>query len=161
YRFVGNTFLLAPGSGAAFRIFDGIESVEMHDNVFYRAGGGGIQIVRDAEASWVAGVAISGSNNWIPEESTDVPEAWTRTFTGAAPGFSNVDALDLFPAAGSALIDHGSSELASPAGRPFPSPLAAPLFLPPLHRLEPVGGAVARRVSGPLDIGAFEFLSPA
>ncbi len=34
YRFYGNTVVLAPGSSAVFRLYDGIESVEMHDNVF-------------------------------------------------------------------------------------------------------------------------------
>ena len=40
---------------AAFRLFDGIESVEMHNNVLYRQGGGAVTVLTDGDASWVNG----------------------------------------------------------------------------------------------------------
>ena len=36
YRFVHNTFVLASDSAGAFRVFDGIDSFEAHNNVFYK-----------------------------------------------------------------------------------------------------------------------------
>ena len=39
YRFVNNTFILRQGQvSPAFEIFEGIDSLEVHNNVFYRAG---------------------------------------------------------------------------------------------------------------------------
>src|SRR5262249_36773797 len=108
YRFVSNTFVLVPGSSAAFRLFDGIESVEMHNNVVYGEGEG-VTVIRDVEASWVDGVAIAGSGNWIPGGSTAVPDTWTGTVTGTDPGFEDIHSFDVRLAEGSALIAHGSS----------------------------------------------------
>ncbi len=156
YRFVGNTVILAPGSSAAFRLYDGLESVEMHDNVFYRAGGGGVQIIRDSDASWTTGKAvIAGSHNWIPTGSTEVPASWTATLSGSDPGFVNASGLDFRPTAGSPLRGQGVVNPAGPPGYPFPSPLAAPLSKPPAHAIEAFDGATPRAVGGPLDLGAF------
>jgi hypothetical protein len=158
YRFVGNTVILAPGSSAVFRLYDGIESVEMHDNVFYRAGGGGVQVVRDSDASWSTGKAvIAGSHNWVAAGSTEVPSTWTATLTGADPGFVNAASLDFRPTAGSPLRGQGVLNPSGPPGFPFPSPLAAPLFLPPQHRIEAFGAAFPRVASGATDVGAFAY----
>src|SRR5262249_10583523 len=139
YRFVGNTFLLAPGSLAVFRLYDGIDSVEMHNNVFYREGGGGVTVVRDGDANWVNGPAMSGGGSWAVQGSTDGRTTWTRTVTGVDPGFRDLAKFDVRPAAGSGLVNHSASLLPSPSGHEFPSPLAAPLFVPPLHMLEAMG----------------------
>ncbi len=156
YRFVGNTVILTPGSSAVFRLYDGIESVEMHDNVFYRAGGGGVQLLRQSDATWATGKAvIAGSHNWIPTDSTEVPDAWTSTITGINPGFVNADALDFHTASGSALRAQGVVDPAGPPGFPFPSPLAAPLFQPPPRAIEAIGAAIPRSASGAIDLGAF------
>jgi hypothetical protein len=156
YRLVGNTFLLVAKSSAALRLFDGIDSVEMHNNVFYRPGAGG-EIVRDTEASWVNGVAISGSGNWINQGSTGVPTSWSGTLTGSAPGFRDLAALDVRPAQNSALRGGGSGVLASPPGRAFPAPLVAPLFVPPLHQIEAVDAGLQRSAGSIADIGAYAF----
>ncbi|MFS8065068.1 MAG: hypothetical protein ACMG6S_01725, partial [Byssovorax sp.] len=162
YRFVGNTFVraadaVATGS-AAFRCFDSLESVEMHDNVFWRDGGGGVQIIRDSDASWTTGHAvIAGSHNWVPAGSTEVPSSWTSTLTGANPGFANAAARDFRLTAGSPLRGQGIINPASAPGFAFPSPLAAALFQPPLHRLEKLGAALPRAVAGAVDIGAFAY----
>lgn len=162
YRFVGNTVILAPGSSAVFRLYDGLESVEMHDNVFYREGGGGVQIVRDSDASWTTGKAvIAGSHNWVAAGSTEVPEGWTATLSGANPGFTDAASLDFRPTSGSALRGQGIIDPAGPPGYLFPSPLAAALFQPPMHRIEAPGAAIPRAPMAAIDIGAFAFGAPA
>ena len=45
YRFSNNTILLAADSGTVFRLFGLVESVEMHNNVFHRPGGGPITLM--------------------------------------------------------------------------------------------------------------------
>lgn len=158
YRFVGNTVILAPGSSAVFRLYDGIESVEMHDNVFYRAGGGGVQVIRDSDASWTTGHAvIAGSHNWVAAGSTEVPSSWTATLTGADPGFVNAAGRDFRPTAASPLRGQGIVNPASAPGFAFPSPLAAARFQPPQHRIEPLGAALPRLATGAVDIGAFAY----
>ena len=47
YRFVNNT--VVSGSSSVFRLFDGIGSLEAHNNVFYRSGGA-VSLVRTAES---------------------------------------------------------------------------------------------------------------
>ncbi|WP_437571310.1 right-handed parallel beta-helix repeat-containing protein [Sorangium sp. So ce542] len=157
FRFVNNTFLLAPGSRPAIRMFDGIESVEMSNNVFYRRGGGGVEVYVDRSASWVTGAAlIAGANNWVPSGSSAIPAAWTGTLQGADPGFADVGSMDLRPSAGSPLVDAGARWTPSPAGHPFPSPLAAPRFAP-ARGVRAVSGAPQRTTAGAIDIGAYEF----
>lgn len=153
YRFVNNTFL--SGSAAVFRIFDGIESIEMHNNVFYREGGP-VAVMRTVEADWVAGEQIAGSRNWVANGAVAVPAQWTETLFGASPGFENLTGNDLRPAAGSPLLDQGTSAPAGPPGFPFPDPLFPPLFHPPARQVGVPGSAEPRPVAGALDIGAFE-----
>ncbi|WP_437279508.1 right-handed parallel beta-helix repeat-containing protein [Sorangium sp. So ce375] len=156
FRFVNNTFLLAPGSRPAIRMFDGIESVEMSNNVFYRLGGGGVEVYVDRSASWKTGTAlISGANNWVPSGSSALPAAWTGTLQGADPGFTNVGSLDLRPASNSPLVDAGSRSTPSPAGHPFPKPLAAPQSSP-MRSARAASGPLQRPAAGAIDIGAYE-----
>jgi len=158
YRFVGNTVILAPDSGAVFRLYDGIESVEMHDNVFYRAGGEGVQIVRESDATWSIGHSvIAGSHNWVAEGSTTVPASWTKTITGVDPGFIDAASRNFGLTAGSPLRGQGVVGPSGPPGFAFPSPLAAPQFQPPPHRIEAFGTASPRVATGAIDIGAFAY----
>ena len=46
YRFVNNTIITTTGSGAVFRLFDELESVEMHNNVIVTNGTGGPNVMR-------------------------------------------------------------------------------------------------------------------
>lgn len=153
YRFVNNTFLC--GSSAAFRIFGGIESIEMHNNVFYREGGA-VTITRTAEAAWVAGEQIAGTQNWVLAGASAVPAQWTGTIFGTNPGFSNLAGNDVRPAAGSPLLDAGTSAPAGPPGYAFPGPLFPPARHPPMHELQVPGTAESRLPAGSIDIGAFE-----
>jgi hypothetical protein len=108
YRFVNNTFIGAFDT-TVFRIFDGIESIEMHNNVIWNTTGGPMRITRTVEAAWVAGEKWAGSNNWIPTGSTFIPGPWTGTKTGTDPGFTNVATYDLTPTATSPLLNAGAT----------------------------------------------------
>ena len=161
YRFLNNTFVsnsTANGS-AVFRCFDALESVEMHNNVFYSVpSGGGLRIIRDAEAIWVSGRQISGQHNWLETGSTDLPTAveWTASVTGANPGFVNLAAHDLRPAPGSPLIDAGTAGGTPAPGFPFPNPLPLPLYVPPAAAVQTGDPAPPRQIIATIDIGAYE-----
>jgi hypothetical protein len=152
YRFAFNTIIA--GTGAVFRCFDSLESVEMHGNVFHGTGGS-LNLMRVAEAAWTQGHAvIAGSGNWITTGAANVPAEWIETRQGIEPGFVSLADNDLRPKAGSPLIDAGPSAPAGPAGFAFPSPAFPPVFSPPFRTLavEPL----ARPADGKLDIGAYE-----
>ena len=159
YRFVNNTFILRQGQvSPAFEIFEGIDSLEVHNNVFYRPGNEPIdKVVLETRVRWVAGQVSVGTNNWLPVGSAMIPTGWTNTVFGTNPGFANLSTLDLRPAAGSALIGAGNNAPASPAGHPFINPLWPPAFHPPLHVLLAPGTAAARPSDGLIDIGAYEY----
>lgn len=158
YRFVNNTVVVEPGGPAVFRLFDGLESVEMHNNVFIAADGGPVDLVREAEAAWATGARlIGGSNNWVSDGSTTVPPEWTGTAQGAEAGFLDLAALDVRPREGSPLIDGGGPAEGALAGHEVPSPLGAPEWEPPLQSAEAPGAAVARPMVGAIDVGAYEF----
>lgn len=153
YRFVNNT--IAMGSSAVFRLFDSLESVEMHNNVFVQLEGTGAPIVRLVEARWTTGApVIAGRNNWVQTGATQVPAQWTGTVSGLSPGFADVSTSNLGPAPTSILVNAGSPAPTSPPGFPFPSPAFPPLFVPP-GRVSPLY-AQSRPVDGFIDIGAFE-----
>jgi hypothetical protein len=158
YRFLNNTIVLGNATSApAFRIFDGIDSVEMHNNVLYRQGGGAVTVYTDGDAEWVNGRSITGKNNWVTSGSTAIPSTWAGTLTGSNPGFTDVAGRTLRPASTSALRDAGTSSPTSASGRAFPSPLAAATFEPPVHVLPAPGTAVSRVNVGSVDIGAYEY----
>jgi chitodextrinase len=153
YRFMNNTFIQLNGDPESeiFAHFD-VESVEMHNNVFYIASA---VVFDDSETDWVYGRRVSGSNNWV-HSGAGYPAEWTGTVTGTNPGFVDMAAGLLRPAAGSPLVDAGTATMQSPAGSPFPNPLMVPLFHPPQAALIAVGTAELRPVDGAIDIGAFE-----
>jgi MYXO-CTERM domain-containing protein len=155
YRFVNNTVVLAPGdTSAIFRLFEGLESVEMHNNVFVRRGGGGVNVIREVEAVWATGSRlIAGSHNWVPTGSENVPPEWTDTIMGSDPGLVDVDAFDLAIALESApIVDQGAIPTPNFDAAPFPSPLERPLSSPAHGAL-----GVARPVVGAIDLGAYEY----
>ena len=149
YRFVNNTIITATGSSAVFRLFDELESVEMHNNIIVTNGTGGPNVMRAnaAEFMWVSGVNIAGSNNWVMTGATNIPTQWTGTVSGASAGLTNLMS-DPRPAAGSPIANAGNASLLSPAGFAFPNPLWPPGFHPPLRALIPAGSAMARPGNG-------------
>jgi hypothetical protein len=157
YRFVNNTILTMPGGSAVFRLFDELESVEMHNNIIVTNGSGGPNVLRAAagEFMWVNGTNIAGSNNWVMTGATNIPTQWTGTVMGASPGLANLTS-DPRPAAGSPVVGAGTANLSGPAGFAFPGPLWPPGFHPPLQALIAAGSAVARPSDAAIDIGAFE-----
>ncbi|WP_437333442.1 right-handed parallel beta-helix repeat-containing protein [Sorangium sp. So ce394] len=156
YRFVNNTFLLMQGSNAAIHLFDGIESIELHNNIFHRVGGGSVQIFRD-DAKWATGSpVIKGVNNAAPK-GTAVPSTFANTQFVDDPGFTSLDRRDVTLLSSSPLLNKGVSQISGISGYPFPKPLASPLFHPPKGALEAVGTARQRTAVGAMDIGAFEF----
>jgi hypothetical protein len=160
YRFVNNTVIVASADAAVFRLFDGLESVEAHNNAFYGAGGDGVRLMRQVEAVWADGEAFAGTYNWVSEGSVDVPTAWTDTLTGSDPGFVDGDAaggLDLFPIEASPLVNAGTSATAVTGEHAFPSPLLAPSSMPPMQAIDAYGEAAARPDDGEIDLGAYEF----
>lgn len=157
YRFLNNTVVMGNAStSAVFRPFDGIESVELHNNALYRQGGGAVKVLDDSDATWANGRVVTGSNNWVTTGSTLVPSTWTNTHTGSNPGFNNVSGRDLGLTASSPLHDIGNSSPASPSGHPFPRPEPSARFEPPRHVLQAVGSATQRKVVGTIDDGAYE-----
>jgi hypothetical protein len=153
YRFMNNTFIhrnVDPAS-QIFAHF-GVESVEMHNNVFYIISS---VVFDDSEAIWAFGRRVSGANNWV-YSGAGFPAEWTGTLTGSTPEFFDMANDLLIPASGSILVDAGTATMTSPLGSPFPNPLAAPLFHPPQAALIPVGTAEHRPADGAIDIGAFE-----
>ena len=152
YRFVNNTVIA--GTAAIFRCFDSLESVEMHNNVFHRPGGG-LNMIRVLEASWTTGQGVlAGSNNWITAGAANVPMEWTGTLQGTDPGFSAFALQDLRPSPSSPLVNAGAATVQGPPGFAFPNPLFPPASGPPMHVL--AGAPIERPVRGALDIGAYE-----
>lgn len=156
YRFVNNTVIVHSGTKSVFRLFDGLESVEMHNNVFAGTMGSSFTLIRDAEAKWAKGQAIiGGSNNWIFTGKA-TPSQWTNTIKGSSPGFVNAATFDFTPTSASPLKNAGNAMPTSPAAAPFPNPLGQPLFMPPARKIEPLR---PRASIGVIDIGAIEVQS--
>jgi hypothetical protein len=156
YRFVNNTVILQPGNSGVFQLFDGIESLESHNNVLFTVDGSAANVEQTSDAVWVTGSETeSGTANWVPAGATNIPPSWTGTITGANPSFVSLTSPDLHPTAQSPLVDRGGPATQSPPGHPFPSPLLLPAYEPPMHA---VGSTPTMRpVVGPIDIGAFEY----
>lgn len=153
YRFVNNTIIC--GTSAVFRCFDTLETIEMHNNVFFRQSGN-LNIIRTSDALWVHDTAvIAGSDNWVCQGAANIPSQWTGTIEGSDPGFVNFSEMDLRILPGSPLIGEGNQTPSSPQGFQFPNPLFPPLFHPPLH--ESILNPVERPVDGQIDIGAYEY----
>jgi hypothetical protein len=150
YRFVNNTFLLAASSGSAIRVFDAAESIEAHNNVFYREGGGSIELIRTVEASPLP--AVYGTHNWIQGGSA-IPAGWTGSISGTAPGFASMAGLDLHPASGSAILDQGQANPVTFPSHPFTNPLGIPGFESAPNAISTI---TRRAGSDAIDIGAFE-----
>jgi MYXO-CTERM domain-containing protein len=143
-----------------FRLFDGIESLEAHNNVIFQTGSGDAQIVRDAEAEWVGGVRrVAGVANFVIEGTgvRDVPPEWEGTLRGADPMFEAASADDYRPADTSNLVDAADPSPRGVPGYAFPRPELSPFYVPPFRGPLAVGTAAARPIVGAeLDIGAFE-----
>lgn len=159
YRFVNNTFVVGPEASVALRMQEGVESVELHNNVFFKQGDGEVQLLRHTDPIG-SDPSVRGSNNWIQDGFTDVPEGLSASVRGGSPGFANVGGFDLRPGAGSSLIDAGAASTALQDAHAMPKPLDAPVFVPPYRMRLSAGTQVSRPKTGAMDIGAYEQGSP-
>jgi hypothetical protein len=155
-RFANNTILVTSGEDATvFRVFDGIQAVEAHNNVIFASAGGTIRVERTVEAVWANGRQVGGSNNWVPDDATFVPPEWSGTLQGTDPGFANVALRDFAPGPASQLRD-----AANPSPQPVPGYAVPGTLFPPLYQPRGVhvapGSATPRPADGALDIGAIE-----
>ncbi len=157
YRFVHNTVLRTGGGQATvFRLFDGIESLQASNNVFFNPGPSALRIIREVEAIWLNGsTQIVGDRNWIEDGSSFIPAGFSASLVGADPGFADLGALNLTPAAASPLVN---AAVLTPqvAGFEISNPLAVPASLPPSAPPLEIGGELPRPMIGSLDVGALE-----
>lgn len=156
YRFVNNT-VIRTGSGSAtvFRLFDGIESLEAHNNILWMANSDTLRVIREVEAIWSGGKTnITGSHNWIQTPNSYMPAGFSNTLTNPHPEFSNEGKLDFRPDAFSETVDAGTQATSS-SGFEIENPLALPDLQPPFRKV--TNNAAPRAVVGQLDIGAFEY----
>ncbi|APV50532.1 hypothetical protein BWI17_13025 [Betaproteobacteria bacterium GR16-43] len=191
YHLVNNTFIangtFNSNSSAMIRAFDGIDSIELHNNIFWIQQGDtvGIRIVRDAEAAWVSGRRVTGTRNLVTGSAatyaSGIPAqqiaGLTNTiFATTASVFVNVSAaalttpgpLDVRLSAASPARLAGNAGNTSSATFEVPNPTNLPAFLPP--RMRPDPGSPLTQVPRPLatnddghvvpnatSLGAYEF----
>jgi len=155
YRLAHNTFWMRSTAMSPVRLFDGVESLELYNNVFFVDGGAPTTLLRTARVKWAQGKPlIVGSHNYIPPGSKDVPEVLTQTISTERPGFSALANFDLRPRFDSPLVDAAIPDMPTHAEAPFPSGLEVPSHQPRRFGLR----ARRRRplVGARFDVGAFE-----
>ncbi|MFC1584672.1 hypothetical protein ACFL5V_03890 [Fibrobacterota bacterium] len=162
YRFVNNTCIME-GSGDVIRIFDGVESIEMHNNIFFSSSGSSFSLINQSDAYWVDGRNVSGSNNWVHSSAGSVPgsDEWTGTIDGSSPGFVNASNNDFSLASGSSLINAGNDTPQTNSTFPFIDPLFPPAYHPPVESAGREGETIRRPRNDGIDIGAYESGPPA
>jgi hypothetical protein len=157
YRFVNNTFILQ-GTSDAVRTYQGVGTIEMHNNVFYnKTSASGTSVIDDSNIRWSNGRQVKGSNNWIQTGTPLVPSEFTVTQSGTNPAFTDISTNNVTLTSASPLINSGNPSPQTFTTFPFSNPLFPPAYHPPLHTLLPVGTASPRPNNGIIDIGAYEF----
>ena len=154
YHLAYNTFISTVDDTTFLRLFDGIQAVEAHNNVFHTTGAGFSRVVRNIDADWVAGEQNWGQGNWIHSSLNDIPANWSQSTLGTDPGFVDLNARNLRPATGGDLLN---AAVVDPQGNPDPQhAFRGPYPLPPLRepaRVQHVAGII-RNDAGIPDIGA-------
>lgn len=160
YRFVNNTIIFRGVNGTFLQPYDGIESIELHNNVIWSDTGSAPRFIREDDADWVGGISrITGTNNWIQTGTTYLPSGLSGTFSGPNPGFVNAGGRNYIPNGSSMLLDHGTRTTVT-AGYDLPNPLFPPRFEPFMAVNPIVGAALVRPSDAAIDIGAYEVGSP-
>jgi hypothetical protein len=168
YRFVNNTVIRRNANNdtpTVFRLYEGIDSLEFHNNVIWREGASSVTLVRAVEAQWVTAPKVTGTNNWVDAgfalNPSSLPNSVTGTITGSDPLFTDLATYNLIPAAGSPLLNVGNNGPVSPPGYEIVNPAYGPVLFPPsrepaVRTVLPIGTAALRPVNGTIDIGAYE-----
>jgi hypothetical protein len=146
YRFAYNTVIVRARKSAGFGLFwlEGqVDSVGLWNNVFWSEAGP-LNMMRRESAT---PPAFEGNGNWLPEGTTDVPQAW-KAIRGRDPKFLNPAREDYRPAAGSPLIGAGCLP---PAGM-------AAISLPPGPKTPAL--ETPRPAGRKKDIGAYPMTAP-
>lgn len=131
YRFVNNTIILPAGpagNGEVFRLKNAVQSIEMHNNVFYRPQNQPIKILSDNQLAPGTQYGKAGDNNWLSNGAR--PGFWTNTHRLNSSDLANPDQFDFHPV-GALLSSRSVYPTRSPAGLEFPMPLQSPAFSPP------------------------------
>lgn len=145
YRFINNTVVLMPSGKPVFRLFEGLNSVDIRNNVFATMGAGTVDMIDDSEAHWASGQAlITAQSNWVQDGAQNLLGNWSGTLGGTDPGFASLDGMDLRPAATSPLRNAGTAVQSGPQ------------YEPPMRRLQAPGSAARRASRDAMDVGAFE-----
>lgn len=167
YRVVNNTIVRRHPNGdtpTVFRLFHGIDALELHNNVIWREGSGGLTLVRAVEATWASGQPkIHGSHNWIKTgyvyNPSGLTHTLTQTLTGTDPLFVNTAGNDFLPGSASPLLNAATSTPNTPTGHVITSPLFPPQHHPNATVSAP-GNPLPRPLNAALDIGAYERANP-
>jgi len=113
-----------------------IAGLESLGNVYYRLGGGALQLVRD-DATWVGGEPrILFHGDWVPSGSS-LPEQSASLLEGASPGYAsaqNASQLDLSIVPAAPIEHAGSVSLAPASGHDLPGALVDLSCMPPSQR---------------------------
>jgi hypothetical protein len=159
YRFVNNTAVLSASSAVSnpvvLNLTDLVRGIEVYNNLFFAEGGSPISVLSTAHLFPGWPCAIVGSNNWVPQGSAMIPSTWTNTVAGPDPHVADAGAYNFTPLAGGPLAGAGATSTPDPQGLTFPSPLAVPLFLPPMQESYALNQALPRAANVPIDIGAY------
>lgn len=155
YRFVNNSVI--SGTGSVFRCFDSLESIEIHNNIFYPIEANiSINLIRTVEANWTTGSEeVSGQNNWVHENAQNIPTNWTGTIVSEDPGFTDFTNGNLYPIQSSELVNMGADSVESASGLEFTNPLNTPAYQPFLKSVGNKG--LVRSIKDTIDIGAYEY----
>lgn len=188
YHLVNNTIVangsFSTGSYAIVKAFGRLQSIEMHNNIMWIEKGDSVavRIVRDAEAQWVNGRRVTGSNNLVTGRATSYAsgtagaaiQGLTNTVfaTTTAPIFRKLSlasptTIDLALQATSPARLGGHAGNTSTAGYQVPSPTNLPALQPPAMRPSPgVFVASARPqptddsgnvIANDISMGAYEY----
>jgi len=152
YRFVNNTIVLPPGpagNSEAFRLKNAIQSLEFHNNVFFRPQNQFFRVISDNGLFPGTPYVKSGDNNWI--SGGNRPPYMTDTHLLNPGDLTNPAGYDFRPA-GALLAARSVYPTRSPAKFEFPMPLQRPGFAPPMRKLGP---GLPRDASQGLSPGAF------
>ena len=170
YHVVNNAFIAGgafASGGAMIRAFGPIQSIELHNNIFWMHNGDSTsyRIVRDRdaggifEAQWVNGKRVTGSRNLVTgsaaayqsEPAATAISGLTNTIFAArdtvfanltaamvtSPAYTNLANLDVRIPSTSPARRMGNAGSTSTAGYQIPNPTNLPIFLPTMIRPGP------------------------